>query len=302
MDTPNAEHYKQKLEEFEAKYGAAWVKKTYGQPPKLGNKFYAFALQMNKAYEARELGLIVKDAPSDSRLSPGLMGSLNGFNGVERGKKANTPALFYRKWEERMLRKKGNIHREFVREALLKKEAVLSVIERLYINRNVVVSEKLNIVPIPPRVEKPKLHKKKIKLPPVLIPHGNTADILKLTHDVYYTDGGTTNNGTPQQLSRIGVFKNGDLFHEENIGNKTNNEAEYQALIVALKDIKGHAVIYCDSQLIVKTFLGEWQTKEPRLAVLRDEARKFMNEKIAIEWIPREENIAGFYLEEVYHI
>lgn len=143
---------------------------------------------------------------------------------------------------------------------------------------------------------------KKQKTPKFIIIHGNVNEIIETQHDVYYIDGGTTNNGTPQQASRICVFKNGSLFLEMQIGNKTNNEAEYHALIRALEDIKNKAIIYSDSKLIVQSFIGEWKLKEPRLILLRDQARTLMNKDIAIEWIPREINIAGFYLEELYQI
>ena len=54
----------------------------------------------------------------------------------------------------------------------------------------------------------------------------------------------------------------------------TNNYAEYQGLLDLLKWAEKHSVtgldIHCDSQLVVKQMLGEWQVKHAELQPFRD--------------------------------
>lgn len=54
----------------------------------------------------------------------------------------------------------------------------------------------------------------------------------------------------------------------------TNNVAEYEALVLGLKDLKGLQLqqmnIQGDSELIIKQVQGEYQTKNPRLRLYRN--------------------------------
>jgi ribonuclease HI len=63
-------------------------------------------------------------------------------------------------------------------------------------------------------------------------------------------------------------------------GQATNNEAEYQTLLAALRDLRGRlagrarrAVIKVlgDSQLVIRQVRGEWQARDERMMALRDE-------------------------------
>jgi len=68
-------------------------------------------------------------------------------------------------------------------------------------------------------------------------------------------------------------------------GRGTNNEAEYRSLIEGLKGILAEAeqddipfneinlVVRGDSQLVLKQVEGAWKAKNPRMRVLRDQAR-----------------------------
>ena len=91
---------------------------------------------------------------------------------------------------------------------------------------------------------------------------------------IIYTDGGARGNPGP---AAIGVVidgpKIGKKLYQEYIGETTNNEAEYRALIFALKKLKSlagsaelaGAVIECyaDSELMVKQLNGGYKIKEP---------------------------------------
>ncbi len=98
----------------------------------------------------------------------------------------------------------------------------------------------------------------------------------------------------------------------QEIGDKTNNEAEYNALINLLTMLKNHLAgkdgslrsmgqvkICSDSELLVKQLNGEYKVKEERLRKLRDDAKLMLDEfeSARMEWIPREENLAGLWLE-----
>jgi ribonuclease HI len=81
------------------------------------------------------------------------------------------------------------------------------------------------------------------------------------------------------------------------IGAKTNNEAEFLALIVCLKHcVAGNfnsILVRSDSMLVVKSMKGEWSLNEDRLFDLWMEANRLVHAMpdFHIEWVPREENI-----------
>jgi len=71
-------------------------------------------------------------------------------------------------------------------------------------------------------------------------------------------------------------------------GNVTSNEAEYDTLIAALKDLQvwiresGGDVVHTslevrgDSQLVIRQVSGRWRVREPRLLNRRDEATRLL--------------------------
>lgn len=88
---------------------------------------------------------------------------------------------------------------------------------------------------------------------------------------------------------------------------RTNNIAEYQALISLLEHLRGLEaktgrrgtyVICGDSQLVLRQMTGEYRVKEPRLAPLHERARKLASSlDVEWKWVPRERNKAGRLLE-----
>jgi ribonuclease HI len=82
----------------------------------------------------------------------------------------------------------------------------------------------------------------------------------------------------------------------EFLGQATNNEAEYQALILGLKSALSLGVqgvrIYMDSELLVRQIKGLYKVRNPKLAVYFQEARDLLSKftKYDIVHIPREEN------------
>lgn len=115
-----------------------------------------------------------------------------------------------------------------------------------------------------------------------------------------YTDGGS--RGNPGQAA-IGVYiETLDKKYGECIGIKTNNEAEYGALIFGLKKIKqilGNApskqaelICYLDSELVVKQLNHEYKIKEKHIQDFFIEIWNLMLDfgKVSFVHIPREKN------------
>ena len=81
----------------------------------------------------------------------------------------------------------------------------------------------------------------------------------------------------------------------------TNNETEYLAIISALKHFgicHDELVIYSDSQLVTSQINGPFKTKEARMVRLRREVLRVKKPGHKIQWIPREQNMAGHRLEK----
>jgi ribonuclease HI len=90
---------------------------------------------------------------------------------------------------------------------------------------------------------------------------------------VMYTDGGSRGNPGP---AGIGVYiETLGKKYGECIGTKTNNDAEYEALIFGLKKIKqllgnvpskqASILCYLDSELVVKQLNHQYKLKEARI-------------------------------------
>lgn len=117
---------------------------------------------------------------------------------------------------------------------------------------------------------------------------------------IMYTDGGARNNPGP---AAVGVFiETLDKKYGEYIGEKTNNEAEYLALIFGLKKLKQlvgkekikSAVIECrlDSELVVKQLNHEYKLKEKHIQEFFIEIWNLMLDfgRVSFHYIPREQN------------
>jgi ribonuclease HI len=111
---------------------------------------------------------------------------------------------------------------------------------------------------------------------------------------IIISDGGSINNGDPNSLgygsfiAMIPTAKNPEV-HSETFGDGiTNNQAEYLALISALKHLHNalsaismdmsdvHVTIKVDSQLLVGQLMKGWAVKAPDLVVLHAEAKNLI--------------------------
>lgn len=123
--------------------------------------------------------------------------------------------------------------------------------------------------------------------------------------DRIYVDGGVRKQHLgkgKREEGRIAVVFPGKKLVEK-VGNVTNNQAEYLALIRALKiaaELKMRKVeIASDSELIVRQMKGEYRVADLKLQPLYKKAldltKKF--DYFSISYVPREANLAGKLLE-----
>jgi len=116
-----------------------------------------------------------------------------------------------------------------------------------------------------------------------------------------YTDGGSRGNPGPAGIGAVLKFTNKDTrfstkFFKEYIGEATNNQAEYQALLAGLHLAVEAGVtnlkVFMDSELIVKQLRGEYRVKNADLKPLFAEVLKRTNSFSEVSWhhIPREKN------------
>ncbi len=117
---------------------------------------------------------------------------------------------------------------------------------------------------------------------------------------IMYTDGGSRNNPGP---AAVGVYiETLRKQYGHFIGEKTNNEAEYEAVIFGLKKIKQiiggertkNAEVKCflDSELVAKQLRHEYKIKEENIQKLFLEAWNLMLDfrKVSFSHIGREKN------------
>jgi lactoylglutathione lyase len=111
-----------------------------------------------------------------------------------------------------------------------------------------------------------------------------------------YSDGGARGNPGPAAVAFIALNEKSETIKTDTsfIGVRTNNQAEYEALIFALTFASGQkakeVTCHLDSELVVKQLNGEYTVKNPELQQLwrkiRDLKKEF--EKITFISVPRE--------------
>ena len=112
-----------------------------------------------------------------------------------------------------------------------------------------------------------------------------------------YFDGASRGNPGTAGAGALLVNENGEVIWETArfLGTKTNNEAEYTALLLLLKAAKERDIktlnIYGDSKLVVSQVSKQWKIILPHLRALAQEAWSLMEGmSVTLEWIPREKN------------
>jgi len=115
---------------------------------------------------------------------------------------------------------------------------------------------------------------------------------------IIYTDGGARGNPGPAGIGAVLYDEKKEIIAEisEYIGETTNNQAEYRAVIAALekaKDLEAQELVfYLDSELVVKQLNGQYKVKNEGLVPLfvKIHNLKLNFKKISFSHVRREYN------------
>ena len=121
---------------------------------------------------------------------------------------------------------------------------------------------------------------------------------------IIYTDGGSRGNPGPSALGVVFCNEKGQVIKKYNefLGEGTNNEAEYQAVIFALKKFKAlfgnklakntEVELRADSELVISQLNGEYKILEPKIQhlFLAVWNLKLDFKKMKFKFVPRENN------------
>ncbi len=115
---------------------------------------------------------------------------------------------------------------------------------------------------------------------------------------VAFIDGGARGNPGPAGYGVRIEDDQGTLVNEFHgfLGSSTNNVAEYNGLLAALRYAHAHGHrtvrIKSDSELLVKQMKGEYRVKHPGLKPLHEQARALADglDRVAYEHVRREQN------------
>ena len=115
---------------------------------------------------------------------------------------------------------------------------------------------------------------------------------------IIYTDGGARGNPGPAGIGATILNDKKNLIAEisEYIGVATNNQAEYRAVMAAIKKAKELGAeelnFYLDSQLVVEQLNGNYKIKnkglQPLFVSIYNDSLNF--KKVSYSHIPREQN------------
>lgn len=115
---------------------------------------------------------------------------------------------------------------------------------------------------------------------------------------ILYTDGGARGNPGPAGIGIVIKNESGETIeaYGRYIGETTNNQAEYKALISALEKAAelgaNEVACFLDSELVVKQLNHEYKVRDPDLAPLFLQVWNQLNKfkKVSFAHIPREKN------------
>ncbi len=110
-----------------------------------------------------------------------------------------------------------------------------------------------------------------------------------------YSDGGARGNPGPAAIGILILDENDKIIekHKECVGKKTNNQAEYLAIIKALEIAAKHSKkvhCYSDSELMIKQLHGEYKIRNEELQklfkIVEDKEKSF--EEVSYGHVKRE--------------
>ncbi len=130
-----------------------------------------------------------------------------------------------------------------------------------------------------------------------------------------FTDGAARGNPGPAAAAFLFV-KNDRIVHQQNyfLGNQTNNQAEYQAIIKALEIAKEYTnesiILASDSELVIKQLNGEYKVKNPHLRILYRKVKhylqfyssvKFLHVPRTNQWIKQADKLCNDLLNKQHN-
>jgi len=118
-----------------------------------------------------------------------------------------------------------------------------------------------------------------------------------------YTDGGSRGNPGLSACAFV-VIDSGKIIHKDAkyLGIKTNNEAEYFGVLIALEWLennrnilsdKSEILFFLDSELVVRQILDKYRVKASNLKELKSKVKMLLEDiqiKVNFFSIPREKN------------
>lgn len=114
---------------------------------------------------------------------------------------------------------------------------------------------------------------------------------------IVYSDGASRGNPGPSAAAFIALAEDERVIQRRTkyLGVKTNNQAEYLALIYALESVSGTAdQVLCnmDSQLVVKQLNGQYAVKDLHLKALRNKVCEVVRtfRVVTFVYVPRTED------------
>lgn len=130
----------------------------------------------------------------------------------------------------------------------------------------------------------------------------NTAGLPRNVQRVrVYSDGAARGNPGPAGAGAVLVSPSGQVVERlaKYLGVRTNNFAEYTALILGLQRAWELGVseveVFADSELMIRQLSGRYQVKSPSLKPLHEQARTLLNQfdRVKLVHVPREMNAAA---------
>lgn len=122
---------------------------------------------------------------------------------------------------------------------------------------------------------------------------------MNSSHMILFSDGGARGNPGHSGIGVVAYRDDGqtEFFRiSRYIGETTNNQAEYMAIIEGLKKARENGVTriscYLDSELVVKQLNGEYKVRHPEIQQRFSEVQKLLPAFVSVEFhhVAREKN------------
>jgi ribonuclease HI len=115
---------------------------------------------------------------------------------------------------------------------------------------------------------------------------------------IVFSDGGARGNPGPAAIAFIILSENGQVLMTKSlfIGSRTNNQAEYEAVIAALESAKAlnaeEVTSHLDSELVAKQLTGEYTVKNAELRQMWSKVQELKThfKKVSFINVPRTNN------------